>query len=161
MRTHTTFPQYDIGDEKSVVQRRFREKFFSAGQAAIIAASSTISSVTHNPTVPSNRVSIPLLPSPLPPPPPLAEAVSHYSLSLPPPDNAANIVYDAIVIGGGIGGLAAASVMSAAGKKVLVLEQHDRLGGATHVFPLTKEQRTASFDSGYHYTCQEFSGECR
>ena len=41
---------------------------------------------------------------------------------------------DAIVVGSGIGGLTTASLMAKAGKKVLVLEQHDRAGGCTHTF---------------------------
>lgn len=34
---------------------------------------------------------------------------------------------DAIVIGSGIGGLSAAALLAKAGKKVLVLEQHDQV----------------------------------
>ena len=41
---------------------------------------------------------------------------------------------DAIIIGSGIGGLTAGAVLSRAGKKVLVLEQHDRAGGSCHTF---------------------------
>lgn len=41
---------------------------------------------------------------------------------------------DAIVIGSGIGGLATAAILSKAGKKVLVLEQHDQAGGCCHTF---------------------------
>jgi len=40
--------------------------------------------------------------------------------------------WDAVVIGSGIGGLSCASVLSASGKKVLVLEAHEHAGGAAH-----------------------------
>ena len=91
--------------------------------------------------------------------------------------------YDAVVIGAGIGGLSTASALSQMGWRVLVLEQHDRVGGATHVFesrrPLLPppslqladgtEVREAAregwdglpesceFDTGYHYTCGSFA----
>ena len=42
--------------------------------------------------------------------------------------------WDAIVIGSGMGGLTAASILSKTGKKVLVLEQHDQAGGCCHTF---------------------------
>ena len=41
---------------------------------------------------------------------------------------------DAIVIGSGIGGLSCAALLSRAGKKALVLEQHDQAGGCCHTF---------------------------
>ena len=41
---------------------------------------------------------------------------------------------DAIIIGSGIGGLGLAVLLAKVGKKVLVLEQHDRAGGCCHTF---------------------------
>jgi len=54
---------------------------------------------------------------------------------------------DAIVIGSGMGGLTCASLLAKAGKKVMVLEQHDLIGGCTHAF----ENKGFEFDIGIHY----------
>lgn len=54
---------------------------------------------------------------------------------------------DAIVIGSGIGGLTTAGILSKAGKKVLVLEQHDQAGGCCHTFI----EKGFEFDIGKYY----------
>jgi phytoene dehydrogenase-like protein len=55
--------------------------------------------------------------------------------------------YDVIIIGSGAGGLTAAVALARAGKRVLVLEQHDRPGGWTHSFTLNGYR----FSPGVHY----------
>uniref|UniRef100_A0A8C6UMI1 All-trans-retinol 13,14-reductase n=1 Tax=Neogobius melanostomus TaxID=47308 RepID=A0A8C6UMI1_9GOBI len=54
---------------------------------------------------------------------------------------------DAVVIGSGIGGLGIAVLLAKVGKKVLVLEQHDRAGGCCHTFT----EKGFEFDVGIHY----------
>lgn len=55
--------------------------------------------------------------------------------------------WDAVVIGSGPGGLTTAAYLSAAGKKVLVVEQHDIAGGNSQVF----RRKENEFDVGLHY----------
>ncbi|XP_053574107.1 all-trans-retinol 13,14-reductase [Bombina bombina] len=57
---------------------------------------------------------------------------------------------DAIIIGSGIGGQAAAALLSKAGKRVLVLEQLGKLGGCCHTF----NEKGYEFDVGIHYIGQ-------
>lgn len=51
---------------------------------------------------------------------------------------------DAVVIGSGVGGLGLAVLLAKVGKKVLVLEQHDRAGGCCHTF----KEKGFEFDVG-------------
>ena len=44
-------------------------------------------------------------------------------------------------MGSGIGGLATGAILSKAGKRVLILEQHDQAGGCCHTF----------IDKGYEF----------
>ena len=55
--------------------------------------------------------------------------------------------WDAIVIGSGMGGMAAAAALSKVGHKVLLVEQYQTLGGLTHSFSFEGFQ----WDAGIHY----------
>ncbi len=63
--------------------------------------------------------------------------------------------FDAIVIGSGLGGLAAAAYLCAAGRKTLVLEAHYVAGGNSQVFRRDHQGNAYEFDVGIHYI-----GEC-
>jgi all-trans-retinol 13,14-reductase len=56
-------------------------------------------------------------------------------------------MWDVIVIGSGIGGLAAAAALSKRGKRVLLLEQHNVAGGQTQTFVRQRWE----FATGVHY----------
>ena len=55
--------------------------------------------------------------------------------------------YDVIVIGGGLGGLECAHILSRSGKSVLVLEKGAQPGGCIQSY----RRGGMSFDTGFHY----------
>ena len=63
--------------------------------------------------------------------------------------------WDAIVIGSGIGGMAAAAALSKLDHKVLLLEQYRTLGGLTHSF----SHEGFTWDAGIHYLSDVAPGE--
>ena len=63
--------------------------------------------------------------------------------------------WDVIVVGSGLGGLACAAYLCAAGKRTLVLEGHYVAGGNSQVFRRRRQGRAYEFDVGLHYI-----GEC-
>ncbi|MGR5132555.1 phytoene desaturase family protein [Vibrio alfacsensis] len=58
--------------------------------------------------------------------------------------------FDIIIIGSGTGGMSAASFLAQSGKRVLLLEQHNVLGGYTHTFG----RKGYAWDVGLHYVGQ-------
>jgi prolycopene isomerase len=54
--------------------------------------------------------------------------------------------YDAIVVGGGFGGLCTGALLARAGRRVLLVERHDRVGGYGHSFRRSRYR----FDSAVH-----------
>jgi prolycopene isomerase len=61
---------------------------------------------------------------------------------------AINSSYDIIIIGSGIAGLTAGAFLAKKGKKVLILEQHDRVGGYAQSFT----RHNIVFNSSVHFT---------
>lgn len=56
-------------------------------------------------------------------------------------------IYDALIIGSGMSGIALAAILAKSGKRCLVLERHYTPGGFTHVF----RRRDYEWDVGVHY----------
>jgi all-trans-retinol 13,14-reductase len=56
--------------------------------------------------------------------------------------------WDTIVVGGGAGGMTAAAYLASAGRRTLLLEQYDVMGGCSHVF---RRKGQWEFDVGIHY----------
>lgn len=56
-------------------------------------------------------------------------------------------LWDAVIIGSGVGGLATAAILAKEGWKVLVLEQHYEVGGFCHTF----KRKDFEWDVGVHY----------
>ena len=54
--------------------------------------------------------------------------------------------YDIIIIGAGLGGLTAGAKLSKSGRKVLLIEQHDRTGGCATTF----ERKDFTMEVGLH-----------
>ena len=63
--------------------------------------------------------------------------------------------YDSIIIGSGMGGLTTAAALVLCGERVLVLEQHDRLGGYIHSFARKKWH----WNIGTHYLGRRRPGD--
>ena len=63
--------------------------------------------------------------------------------------------WDVIVVGSGLGGLACATYLAAAGKRTLVLESHYVAGGNSQTFRRKTKHGLYEFDVGVHYI-----GEC-
>ena len=55
---------------------------------------------------------------------------------------------DAVIIGSGIGSLTVAALLSRAGWRVLVLEQHGVAGGAMHTFTMKNAHGAWEYDAG-------------
>jgi len=63
--------------------------------------------------------------------------------------------YDVVVIGAGLGGLSAAASLARAGKKVLLVERQDGVGGNAHAF----RRGEYTFDPAIHVTAHGFNIE--
>lgn len=64
-------------------------------------------------------------------------------------------IWDAVIIGSGMGGMAAGAALSNLGHRVLLLEQHQVLGGQTHSF----SRDGFTWDVGVHYVSEMAPGD--
>lgn len=71
----------------------------------------------------------------------------------PEPDGSSSETWDVVVVGAGPGGLTCGAYLAANGKRVLVLEANQVVGGSTQVF--RRAGNKFEFDVGTHYV-----GEC-
>src|SRR5687767_6719057 len=67
-----------------------------------------------------------------------------------------DFLYDAVIIGSGMGGLACANILSQEGKQVIVLEKNRQIGGNLQIFSRDK----CVFDTGVHYLGGLDEGQC-
>ena len=67
------------------------------------------------------------------------------------PDKLTDAPYDAVIVGSGMAGLSCAALLSTFGYRVLVLEQHETVGGGAHCYAVDGKSKW-KFDSGLHYT---------
>ncbi len=63
--------------------------------------------------------------------------------------------YDAVVVGAGLGGLSSGACLAKAGKKVLLVERQDGVGGNAHAF----QRGEYTFDPAIHVTAHGFNIE--
>ena len=56
-------------------------------------------------------------------------------------------MYDAVIVGSGLGGLLCASILSKEGQKVCIVEKHSKAGGSLQTF----KRDGRIFDTGVHY----------
>ncbi|MFX0208926.1 MAG: phytoene desaturase family protein [Candidatus Hodarchaeota archaeon] len=61
-----------------------------------------------------------------------------------------NEKYDIIIIGGGLGGLTAGAKLAKEGNKILVIEQHSKVGGCATIFHRKVKGKTITLEVGLH-----------
>lgn len=69
-------------------------------------------------------------------------------------------IFDVAIIGSGFGGLCAAAITTALGKKTVVLESHYRAGGVAHGFAVRNGAGAFHFDTGPSFYCGLSPASC-